>query len=280
MNFSKIFSLIYNSEQSNFKKKNIIYAVSLLSFILMSLSIYFRATKPNAVVQKTHSKIDISSYSVDQGIDKDIESLLSKTNKTKANNPKVSQKISEEVKKKQTTQYKAKQVINRGDEFDSNRGLPTGFEVTGKLLTGIDTREPSAVYKILLPYGASFRGGKQIPYNTTLLAAAKQSDKNSKVYLTISGGVLPDGREFKVSGQALDPATRQPGIEGSFHSKAGARITQTLGLEAVSAAAEILVEREQIGKNESGIVAARSTWKNAGLKGLSKASQLESSRQE
>ena len=91
--------------------------------------------------------------------------------------------------------------------------------------------------------------------------------------------MLPDGREFKVSGQALDSATRQPGIEGSFHSKAGARITQTLGLEAVSAAAEILVEKEQIGKNESGIVAARSTWKNAGLKGLSKASQLESSRQ-
>lgn len=276
MKNKKFRSFFYDFEQSKYKEKNCLYVLGVFMLLCFTVSLYFRVTKPDATVQKTYTKIDSSVEVEGNLLDQDMGSLISKS---KQEIVRSKPKVSAAIKREQAIEYKAQQVISRGDEFDSSRGLPTGFEVTGKLLTGIDTREKTAVYKVLLPYGANFRGGEQVPNNTILLATAKYSGKGSKIYLGFTGGVFPDGREFKVSGQALDPKTKQPGVEGEFHSKAGARLAQTLGLSMISGAAEILVEKEQIGSNEGGAVSPKSTWKNAAYSGLSKATQLESERQ-
>ncbi|MCB9092881.1 MAG: TrbI/VirB10 family protein [Halobacteriovoraceae bacterium] len=174
--------------------------------------------------------------------------------------------------------YEAKQVIARDDVFDTSGTIPIGTNLIGKLLTSIDTREMGQLYKVLLPYGGKFKEGGEIPKGTVLFGKVNYPGRGEKVFLKFEKGVLPEGEEIEIHGQALTTSDYSPGIIGDFHGKAGTRLATTLGLTMFSGMTEILTEKEALGKD--GIsVAPKATMKNAFYGGLSKASQAEAERQ-
>lgn len=73
--------------------------------------------------------------------------------------------------------YRAKQVLVRTDIKDLKKGLPTGSNIIGKLLSAIDSRDLSGPIKVLLPYGASFKGEQFIEKNSLLIGRASYSGK-------------------------------------------------------------------------------------------------------
>ncbi len=174
--------------------------------------------------------------------------------------------------------YKATQVIQRKDPTTGVNGLPIGTNIIGKLLTTLDTREKTQIYKVLLPYGGKGKADVELPENTILFGNISYSGKGDKVFLTFSKALLPDGSEKKIKAQALGSKDYAPGIMGEFHGKSAERISATLGLAMVSAMSETLTEKESLG-NQSEAVAPKATLKNAGLQGLKKVSEMESQRQ-
>lgn len=173
--------------------------------------------------------------------------------------------------------YNAKQVIVREGHFDSDKTIPTGTNLIGKLLTSIDTREKTQIYKVLLPYGGKSKGGGEIPKNTMLFGKIRYSGKGTKVFITFKRGVFPNGREFNLEAQALNTKSYSPGITGVFHGKGATRIATSLGLVMVSGMANVLVEKREVG--QTGGLTAKATLKNGLYQGISQASQMEAQRQ-
>lgn len=179
--------------------------------------------------------------------------------------------------------YGAKQVIVRDDLFEPDKTMPIGTNLVGKLLTSIDTREPGQLYKVLLPYGGRNKSGAEVPKNTIVFGKISYPGKGDKVFLQIEKGVLPEGQEVQIQGQALSSADYSPGIVGDFHGKAGVRLATTLGLTMLGAASDVLVEKEALGSpgmfGQEGSITPKATMRNAALQGVSKVAQDESNRQ-
>ena len=173
--------------------------------------------------------------------------------------------------------YAAKQVIERGDQSQSNSGLPTGTNMVGKLLTGIDTREENQFYKVLLLYRVKGSEDGGLPKNTILHGKIRYPGTGDKVYIDFDQAVLPDGQEIKISAQALSSKDYSPGIAGVFHGKGGVRMATALGMTMLSSVADVMTEREEAGI--MGSVTMKSNLKNGLYHGVSKVSQLEASRQ-
>ena len=173
--------------------------------------------------------------------------------------------------------YQAKQVITREGNFSADQTIPTGTNLIGKLLTSIDTREKSQIYKVLLPYGGRSKFGAEIPKNTTLYGKIRYPGRGKKVFLKFTQGILPSGREIKLEAQALSSSDYSPGLVGEFHGKSGTRIATALGLTMVSGMADVLVEKKEAGP--SGAVVAKETLKNGFYKGLADSAAAEAARQ-
>lgn len=172
--------------------------------------------------------------------------------------------------------FRAKQVLERTDGKNSKK-IPTGSNLIGKLLTALDSRDPSSVVKVLLPYGGKFQNEELIEKNTVLMGKATFSGKGERVFITFDRAISQSGQERSIVATALDSSDYSNGVIGDVHSETGMRVTGTLGLTMVASMADVLTEKTAYG--ESGVVVAKANMKNAGLQGVSKVSEMEASRQ-
>ncbi len=166
--------------------------------------------------------------------------------------------------------YSAKQVIDRFS------GMPAGTNFIGKLLSGIDTREPSQIVKVALPYGVTYRGVRNIERGAILLGSVQYSGNGDKVFLRFNRLINTDGTEYPLQAQALNSKDYTPGISGEIHSHMDSRMMAAVGLKMLSAGSEVLVEKEALG--ESFEPTPKSTLKNAAIAGLSEATEMEAER--
>lgn len=175
--------------------------------------------------------------------------------------------------------YRAKQVIERGDYSDPNYTLPTGTEFVGRLVTSIDTRNAASLTKIELPFGGSFQGNELIPRGSVLFATTNYDGNGEKIFLDIQSGQLPDGQEFRLRAQALSSKDFSPGLAGDYHGTLTNRVASNLGLSFVSSLTDTLIEKESIGTAgafSASPVAPKPTVRNGVLSGLSKVTDMES----
>ena len=182
----------------------------------------------------------------------------------------------------QDVNFNAAQVITRSGLGGTMKPLPSGSNFIGQLLNGIDTRNQNQIIKVLLPYGARHRSGGTIPKNTTLLGIVSYNGQGEKVYITFNRAIFPDGKEYKISAQALTSKDYSPGLLGDFHGNAELRIAATMGLTLVSAASGVLTSKSNIGginQNGQTTVVPDATMRNALLEGVSKVSEKEAERQ-
>ena len=100
--------------------------------------------------------------------------------------------------------YMAQQVILR-DEPQPRGFLPTGIHFEGKLLSSIDTRNPHSWVKVLLYKGAQFKDRGRLPKDTILMGSLSYPGKGKKIFIQFNTGILPNGHEFSLQGEALDP---------------------------------------------------------------------------
>ncbi len=172
--------------------------------------------------------------------------------------------------------YNAKQIIERSDA-NTDKKLPIGSSFIGKLLTGIDTREPNQFIKVVLPYGASFQRERRLERNSIIFGTINYPGKGEKIYMSFSRGVMPNGNEFMLQAQALNPADYSPGLIGDYHGKSDIRIATTLGLHMLGSMGEVLTEKESLG--DSMMPTPKSNMKNAFYYGASNAANEEATRQ-
>lgn len=175
--------------------------------------------------------------------------------------------------------YRAKQVIVREEEVDGlyDSSLPTGTNFMGELVTTIDTRQKNQWVKVILPFGGSFKGRGKIPKDTIFLGNTQYVGKGSRVFINLSKGVLPSGREFRLQAQVLDSQGQVQGLLGKYHSRRGGRIASVLGLSMISGMTDVLVQKEAVGKSET--VTPKASLENAFYHGASKVAELEAQRQ-
>ena len=191
-------------------------------------------------------------------------------------------KVSRHPSVPQNVNFNAAQVITRSGLGGTMKALPSGSNFIGQLLNGIDTRNQNQIIKVLLPYGARHRSGGTIPKNTTILGIVSYNGQGEKVYITFNRAIFPDGKEYKISAQALTSKDYAPGLLGDFHGNAELRIAATMGLTLVSAASRVLTSKSSIaGINQNGqtTVVPDATMRNALLEGVSKVSGKEAERQ-
>ena len=184
--------------------------------------------------------------------------------------PEASETQERSARSGQPIKYAAKQVIDRIG------GAPSGSNFIGKLLTGIDTRDQGQVVKVLLPYGGVYQGVKCIDDGSVLFGRAQQARAGDKVFITFNRLVGPDGTEYEIQAQALNSKDFSSGLVGTFHSNADSRMMAAVGLGMISAAADVLVEKESLGNSYE--PTPKSTLKNAGIASVSRAAQMEGER--
>ncbi len=172
--------------------------------------------------------------------------------------------------------YKAPQVIRRKVSEGGVMGLPLGTHIKGRLLTAIDTRETTQLYKVLLPEGGQDKNGSFIPRNSILFGTVRYPGQGKKVFMEFTKILLPNGREGKIHAQALHPKDQSPGLVGDFHGQAMKKIASTLGLGVLSTMTETLTKKEFHGQGAH--LTPRATARNAFYQGVSKASQMEAQR--
>lgn len=173
--------------------------------------------------------------------------------------------------------YRAKQVLERTDAKESKKGLPTGSNIIGKLLSAIDSRDLNGPIKVLLPYGASFKGEQFIEKNSLLIGKASYSGKGDRIFLSFDKAIMPSGEEKSIMATALDSEDYSNGLIGEVHSETTMRVAGTLGLTMISSMSDVLTEKTAHG--EFGSTTPNATMKNAVLQGVSKVSELEAGRQ-
>lgn len=166
--------------------------------------------------------------------------------------------------------YSAKQVIDR---FGS---MPAGTNFIGKLLTAIDTRDKGQMVKVMLPYGATYQGNRNIEGGSILFGNAHYAGSGDRVYLQFNRLVRTDGAEFRLQAQALNSKDFSPGLSGELYTNADSRIMATVGLSMLSAGADVLVEKESLGHSYE--ATPKSSLKNAAMAGISRGAQIEAER--
>lgn len=172
--------------------------------------------------------------------------------------------------------YRAQQVIIR-EETQSKPFFPIGTSFMGELLNSIDTRSEGSWIKVRLPHGGKFKGRGFLPKDTILMGTVDYPRKGKKVFINFSKGVLPNGREFDLQAQALDPGDQSVGISGKYHSRRGGRMASILGLSMVSGVTEVLTQKQVLGKSE--VITPKATLKNSLYHGVSKVTESEAQRQ-
>lgn len=169
----------------------------------------------------------------------------------------------------------AKQVVLREDG-NLGYGFHAGSNLIGELQSTIDTRDPSQVVRVVLPYGGKSRdGSSEIPRGTLLLGQVSYQGKGEKVFIQFSQAILPEGKSIKIAAIALDPKDYSTGLAGEIQSQAKSRALSVMGLSALSAMGNVMTEKESMGQYN---VEAKASAKNAMLAGVSKAAEVEAGR--
>ena len=117
--------------------------------------------------------------------------------------------------------------------------------------------------------------GAEIEKNTILFGRVTYSGHGEKVYLALNKALSPEGHEFEIEAQALNPKDYSPGLAGTLNSNSDFRILSAVGLAVVSGATEIMTEREMV--NDMSV--PKLEMQNAVYQGISKSSQAEASRE-
>ena len=124
--------------------------------------------------------------------------------------------------------------------------------------------------------------------------------KGKKIFIQFNTGILPNGHEFSLQGEALDPKSFSSGISGKYHNQRGSQIASILGLSMVAGVTEALTQKhlvEEVAgttratpqgmtgmadaskKSKERSLIPKSTMKNAFFHGTSKVSNMEAQRQ-
>ena len=177
--------------------------------------------------------------------------------------------------------YNAKQVIEREIDKDLTVGsLPSGSNFIGKLLDSIDSRNGSAMARVVLPYGAQNIKGGSIPKNSILVGSITASGESEKIFIRFSKIIFPNGEAYKIDAQALTSNDYSPGIIGSVQSNADSRMFGSVAMTIVSTAADVFTQKTTMGGMPQGIgmMQTEPTAKNAALQGISQLAKEEAGR--
>lgn len=169
--------------------------------------------------------------------------------------------------------YSAPQVI--GMKGSSPKVIQSGAKLVGFLLNSIDTRSPSNV-RVRISQGGEM-GGIEIERGSVLSGQYSYPGSGEKIFLSFSRVDSPDGEPKRIQAQALDSGTYAVGITGEEYSDNGTKVAASLGLTMFSGMADVLTEKESLGRAQNG-VQAKSTMKNALLQGLSRSAQDQTGR--
>ena len=182
------------------------------------------------------------------------------------------------LRKPRDVKYGAPQVILREKSTGfGGEAAVVGASGTGRLLDGIDMRNPGVSVRVRLTYAIAGKDGKQaIPKGSIFIGGVSGGGKG-KVFLGFNRVVFPDGRQFAAAAQALDPRDFTSGLRGTFHSNRGLKVASKLGLTMVGGISGALAEKQAVGYY--GTTNVKSTLKDATLHGLSLAAREESRRQ-
>lgn len=169
----------------------------------------------------------------------------------------------------------AKQVLTREDTSFGN-GFQAGSNLIGELQSTVDTRDPTQVVRVVLPYGGKSRDGSaEIPRGTVLLGQVSYQGKGEKVFIQFQQAILPEGKAIKIAAIALDPKDYSTGLRGEIQSQAKSRALSVMGLSAMAAMGNVMTEKESMGLYQ---VQAKASVKNALLAGVSKSAEVEAGR--
>jgi len=177
--------------------------------------------------------------------------------------------------------YSAKQVIDREFDKDLTEGnIPSGSNFIGKLLDGIDSRNSTALTRVVLPYGGQNPKGGNIPKNSTLVGNITAAADSEKIFIRFSKIIFPSGEVYKIDAQALTSSDYSPGIAGVTQSNADSRMFGSMAMTLVSTAADVLTQRAVMGGMPQGIEITQTepTAKNAALQGISQLAKEEAGR--
>ncbi|MGE4107377.1 MAG: TrbI/VirB10 family protein [Bacteriovoracia bacterium] len=166
--------------------------------------------------------------------------------------------------------YSAKQVIDRFS------GMPAGTNFIGKLITGIDTRDPSQMVKVALPYGVVYQGSRNIERGAALMGSAQYTGNGDKVFIRFNRLINTDGTEYPVQAQALNSRDFTAGISGDLNTNMDSRMMAAMGLKMIAAGSDVLVEKESLGNSFQ--PTPKSSLKNAAIAGVSEATEMEAER--
>ena len=263
------------------RSKRLKILFSVLIFLVCCFQILF--TDDNSTLGKSYRPLSDESelketYTMAQ---ENMISLESKEQAERASSGMKSQSHKQGVnhKPKQIV-YSAKQVIEPTNGQGLMTPLPSGTNFIGKLLNGIDTREPNHVAKVILPYGGKHPSGGSIPRNA-ILQGTVNSNGSEKVFIRFNRVIYPNGREYRIDAQALSSGDYSPGLVGVRQSNADLRMVGSIGLTMVSAGADVLTQRSMIGVNPYaiGIAQPDATASNAVLQGVSQVTKQEAQMQ-
>ncbi len=163
-------------------------------------------------------------------------------------------------------------IVHPEEKAQKTLSLPTGATAVGKTLNMIDTRDPSAVVRVLLPHGW---GVYKIPKNSVLFG--KASSRDNRLFMNFNRLVTPDGRELPLQAEALDPRDFRSGVTGTRHGRTGLKIAAGLGASMIEGLTHTLAKKESVGGIYGG-VEVRSKLSDAALVGISKAAGQEAER--
>ena len=174
--------------------------------------------------------------------------------------------------KDNSSQVIERKIENKG----SGNTFPVGTSAVGITLNVVDTRRPTDVVRVSLPYGIK----TTVPKNSILTGTATYKETEGNISLTFSRLAYPDGREFKIDAVALNPKDFSPGIKGRHHGNLGLKTAARAGLSAAGAMSEVLAKKEFLGaRSDYGEVHVKSTLRDAALIGISQTAKEESRRQ-
>lgn len=241
----------------------------IIYFFTSSENTAYLGRSPNSLAlttppQANSSKVDLNSNDYSYPVQEN-ENIVG-GNKTKK---------SFVVQPRGEIKFAAKQVVLREDGT-LGYGFHAGSNLIGELQSTIDTRDPSQIVRVVLPYGGRSRDGNaEIPRGTLLMGQVSYQGKGKKVFIQFQQAILPEGKAIKISAIALDPKDYSTGLIGEIQSQAKSRTLSVMGLSALSAMGNVMTEKESLGLYN---VEAKANARNALLAGASKAAEVEASR--
>ena len=168
--------------------------------------------------------------------------------------------------------YKASQIIDLSSDGTEKQNA-RGTVLRVRLLTSVDTREPSQICKaMVLEQTLAGLPAKSLLFGSAVLGVSRHA------IINFDHALLPTGEELTIKAQAIDSKTNLIGINGDYHGKMGARALGTMGLNMVSGMGEVLAQKESLGGFQ-GQVAIKASLKNAFYNGMAKTAEVEATRQ-